>query len=166
MDRSAANHYPAMEVDAIAALQLPAAPDAVWSTVSQLEAALRVIRDWEFEYRSAHGWAKPRLGTGYWVRDNLELLLIAIRGKPPAPAPGTQLPSLIEAPQGEHSAKPPAFAEYIERMPCQSSKCSRADRRGQDGPHGATKPTRDRLMAAARSAIDSGSGFRSSASVP
>jgi N6-adenosine-specific RNA methylase IME4 len=32
------------------------------------------------------------------------------------PAPGTQFPSVIRAPLGEHSAKPAAFAEMIEEM--------------------------------------------------
>jgi N6-adenosine-specific RNA methylase IME4 len=119
LDRSADNHYPTMPIEQLAALPLPAARDCVlylWTTVSQLDNALNLIRGWEFTYRSAHGWAKPRLGTGYWVRDNLELLLIATRGHPIAPAPGQQLPALMEAEQGPHSAKPEIFAAMIERM--------------------------------------------------
>lgn len=73
------------------------------------------LQGW-FTYKSLHGWAKPRLGTGYWVRDNLELLLIAVRGRPVAPAPGFQFPALIEAGQGAHSTKPDSFSEMIERL--------------------------------------------------
>ena len=42
------------------------------------------------------------------------LLLIGTRGKIPAPAPGTQWPSVIEAPVEAHSAKPEVFYELIE----------------------------------------------------
>jgi hypothetical protein len=45
-----------------------------------LDAAQNLIRQRTCEYRSAHVWAKPDLGTGYWVRDNVELPLIATRG--------------------------------------------------------------------------------------
>ena len=119
MDRTAENHYPTMSVDALAALPLPAADDCVlflWVTMAMLAPAMRLIEVWGFTHKSGHGWAKPRPGTGYWVRDNLELLLIATRGQPVAPAPGEQLPALIEAPQGPHSEKPAAFAEMIERL--------------------------------------------------
>jgi len=50
------------------------------------------------------------------VRENLELLLIASRGNPVAPAPGQQFPSLIVTPRGEPSEKPELFAEMIERL--------------------------------------------------
>ena len=38
-----------------------------------------------------------------------------MRGKIPAPAPGTQWDCVIDAPVGEHSAKPECFLEMIER---------------------------------------------------
>jgi N6-adenosine-specific RNA methylase IME4 len=56
---------------------------------------------------------KDRIGTGYWVRNKHELLLIGTRGQIPAPAPGTQWPSAVEAPIGKHSEKP-VFHELIE----------------------------------------------------
>lgn len=94
LDRAADNHYPTMTRDALAALELPAAKDCVflWTTVVQLENAMRLIEQWGFEYKSAHGWAKPDLGTGYRVRENLELLLIATRGTVLAPTPERAVP--------------------------------------------------------------------------
>ena len=116
LDRAADNHYPTMTLAALTALQLPAAENCVlylWSMVAQLANALRLIEGWGFQYKSARGWTKPDLGTGYWVRENLELLLIATRGAVPAPAPGEQFAGAIERPRGEHSAKPDIFAEII-----------------------------------------------------
>jgi N6-adenosine-specific RNA methylase IME4 len=34
----------------------------------------------------------------------------------PVPAPGEQLPQVVEAPRGRHSEKPEAFAKMIERL--------------------------------------------------
>jgi N6-adenosine-specific RNA methylase IME4 len=68
----------------------------------------------DFAYKSGVAWAKDHVGTGYWVRNKHELLLIGTRGSVPAPAPGTQWPSLIEAPAGRHSEKPAVFYEIIE----------------------------------------------------
>ena len=116
MDRHAANHYPVMSLEQLFELKLPAAKDCVlylWAPIPHFANALRLIEHWGFEYKSAHGWPKPDLGTGYWARENFELLLVATRGEIPAPAPGQQFPSWIEVPRGEHSEKPDVFAEMI-----------------------------------------------------
>jgi len=68
-----------------------------------------------FKYVSQFVWIKPGIGTGYWVRDKHELLLIGIRGKIPAPAMGEQFPSAIEAPKGKHSEKPDFQYEIAEK---------------------------------------------------
>jgi N6-adenosine-specific RNA methylase IME4 len=118
-DRAADNHYPTMPLDELKALHLPAAKHCVlflWTTISQLYNAMQLLEAWGFTYKSAHIWAKPKIGTGRLVRDNAELLLWATCGKPVAPAPGTQLPCLLEAPQGRHSEKPEVFAEHIEKL--------------------------------------------------
>jgi N6-adenosine-specific RNA methylase IME4 len=62
-------------------------------------------------------WVKDRIGTGYWFRNQHELLLVGTRGaKVPAPAPGEQYSSAIDGAVAEHSRKPAAFAEMIEEM--------------------------------------------------
>jgi N6-adenosine-specific RNA methylase IME4 len=119
MDRAADNHYPTSALEQICALDVPsiAAPDCalfLWSTAPMQREAFMVMDAWGFEYRSQFVWIKDRIGTGYWTRNKHEILLIGARGDIPAPAPGTQFPSAIEAPVGEHSAKPDAFAELIE----------------------------------------------------
>jgi len=121
MDRAADNHYPTI---ALPALLFPdsglipiAAEDCVlflWSTVPMLPQALQLMADWGFDYRSHFVWAKDKIGTGYWNRNKHELLLIGVHGNIPAPAMGTQWPSLIEAPVGKHSAKPECFLDMID----------------------------------------------------
>ena len=119
MDRAADNHYPTSVTDAIAArpvADIAADPCVLflWATVPMLPQALDVMKAWGFDYRSHIVWVKDRIGTGYWERNRHELLLIGVHGEAPAPAPGTQWQSVIEAPVSEHSAKPEVFLELIE----------------------------------------------------
>jgi len=119
LDRAAENHYPTMPTEDICALAVPAAPDCalfLWATASKLLDALLVVETWGFAYKTQLIWRKPHLGTGYWVRDMHEILLIGTRGDVPAPTPGTQFPSVVEAPRGRHSEKPDVVAEMIARM--------------------------------------------------
>jgi N6-adenosine-specific RNA methylase IME4 len=119
MDRAADNHYPTSDLETIK--QRPvvriAADDCIlflWATVPMLPQALEVMEAWGFDYKSHIAWIKNRIGTGHWFRNKHELLLVGTRGSVPAPAPGTQFPSAIEAPVGAHSAKPERFLELIE----------------------------------------------------
>jgi N6-adenosine-specific RNA methylase IME4 len=143
MDRAADNHYPTQSIGDIATLPVPsiAAKDCVlflWVTVPFLEQSFAVMKAWGFTYKSSYVWVKlgkppsPRPGmsgsrpampgparalspaTGYWNKGAHELLLIGTRGSVPAPAPGTQWVSVIEAAKGAHSVKPPKVLEMIE----------------------------------------------------
>jgi N6-adenosine-specific RNA methylase IME4 len=114
------NHYPTMTVEEIKALDVNsiAANDSVlflWGTVPMLLQALAVMEAWGFAYKSHFVWGKDRIGTGYWSRNQHEVLLVGTRGNVPAPAPGTQFSSLVLAAVGFHSEKPTAFYELIER---------------------------------------------------
>lgn len=119
MDRAADNHYPTMTTDKICAVNIPAAKDAVlflWATQPMLDDALWVMREWGFKYRSHMVWLKSRIGTGYWFRNQHELLLVGTKGDIPAPLPGTQYNSVHSADTGKHSEKPSKFYEIIEDM--------------------------------------------------
>lgn len=121
LDRSAENHYPCSSLETIKNRSVAeiAAPDCVlflWATRPMLPQALDVMAAWGFSYKSCCVWVKDRVGTGYWFRDDAELLLVGTRGDIPAPAPGTQGNAAICAPVAEHSAKPEAFAEMIEAL--------------------------------------------------
>lgn len=119
MDRAADNHYPtsASHVIADRPVEQIAADDCVlflWATVPMLPEALCVMAAWGFEYKSHCIWAKDRIGTGYWFRNQHELLLVGTKGSVPAPAMGTQIASLVDAPVGRHSEKPGIFYDLIE----------------------------------------------------
>ncbi|ATQ70276.1 MULTISPECIES: MT-A70 family methyltransferase [Methylosinus] len=119
MDRAPDNHYPTSDLSTILARDVAsiAAPDCalfLWATAPMLREGLATLVAWGFEYKSHCVWVKDRIGTGYWWRAKHELLLLGVRGDVPAPAMGLQLPSAIEAPVAEHSAKPDVFAELIE----------------------------------------------------
>lgn len=115
---AAEDHYPTMPLADICALDIPATKDAVlflWATSPLLPEAMEVIRAWGFTYKGSMVWDKGS-GTGNWVLNAHELLLIAVRGDIPCPAPSNRPVSVIRAQVGKHSAKPAAFAEAIERM--------------------------------------------------
>ncbi len=119
LDRSPDNHYPTSVTEVIAARPVAdiAAKDCalfLWATVPMLPHALAVMAAWGFDYRSHVVWKKDRMGTGYWFRNFHELLLLGIKGSVPAPAPGDQWGSMLEAAVSEHSEKPNCFHAMIE----------------------------------------------------
>lgn len=120
MDRAADNHYPTSSLDVIKARPVAsiAADDCVlflWATAPMLPQALEVMAAWGFSYASQIVWVKDRIGTGYWFRNKHEVLLVGTRGSVPAPAMGTQYPSVIDAAVLMHSQKPNDFLEMIEK---------------------------------------------------
>ena len=59
---------------------------------------------------------KDKIGLGFFIRGQHELLLIATRGDMPSPLPANRPPSVIAAPRREHSRKPDEAYELIEGM--------------------------------------------------
>lgn len=126
MDRHAANHYVTAEdcdtaeaiVARIGERFAIAADDCIhlmWVPACFSAIGHRVMELLGFTYVSQFAWIKPGLGTGFWVRDCHELLFIGVKGKIPAPNMGEQFKSAIEAPKGEHSAKPDFQYEIAEK---------------------------------------------------
>ncbi len=96
----------------------------------------------EYLHRSVGGvWAEiGPAGTGYWNADRDELLLIGTRGKPVAPAPGTQGESVWFAARPRdaeskivHSAKPDCCLEWFERHYPSTPKIELNARRARPG---------------------------------
>ena len=126
MDRHASNHYvtakdshtPEQIVErqrermSIAAdncihlMWVPACFSAIGHKVMELQG---------YTYVSQFAWIKPSIGTGFWVRDRHELLLIGVKGNIPCPAMGDQFESAIPAPKGAHSEKPDFQYEIAEK---------------------------------------------------
>ena len=88
----------------------------LWATVPMLPDALASWSAWGFKYKSHCIWTKDKIGTGYWFRNKHELLLIGTKGSIPAPLPGTQAISVIDAPVKDHSRKPIIFRSMIEGL--------------------------------------------------
>ena len=119
-NRSIENHYPTMTLEEICDLPVPkiAADSAIlylWATAPKLAECFQVIDAWGFTYRTNIVWVKDKIGMGYHARSQHELLLIAKRGQLPPPAPHDRVSSVVYADRGEHSEKPDAFYELIER---------------------------------------------------
>jgi N6-adenosine-specific RNA methylase IME4 len=121
---SADNHYPTLTYDEIKAFRygdrpIPdiAARDSLlfmWATPANLVLALDVVAAWGFEYRSHLVWVKDKAGTGFYARQQHEPLLVCVRGQPPMPL---VIPSsVISAPRGIHSGKPPKARLLLETM--------------------------------------------------
>lgn len=117
--RNARRHYDCITVEEIAAMPVAdmAAPSALllmWITVPFAHRADEVVRAWGFRSKSQLVWPKRRIGTGYWARNQHELVVIATRGRFPCPRPALFPSSIIPGDQREHSRKPEWVAEQID----------------------------------------------------
>lgn len=115
------NHYGTQSLEDICALPVSeCASEAstlfLWATAPKLEDAFAVVQAWGFRYRTNLVWVKDRVGMGYYVRNQHELLLIARRGDAPLPMDSEHISSVLDARRGTHSAKPEAVRALIERM--------------------------------------------------
>ena len=109
--RNAMRHYDCMTIPDICAMPVAeiAARDALllmWVTVPFAELAFSVVKAWDFACKSQLVWPKQRIATGYWARNQHELLYICRRGKFPCLRPALFPTSLIAGKQGVHSRKP------------------------------------------------------------
>lgn len=137
-NRSIENHYPTMTLEEICALPVDglATEDAVlflWATAPKLAECMTVIEAWGFTYRTCMVWVKDKIGMGYHVRNQHEILLIAKRGEIPPPPPSARPSSVLSAARDEHSAKPPEFYLLIEQMYPDLSRIELFSRVGREG---------------------------------
>jgi N6-adenosine-specific RNA methylase IME4 len=132
--RSAERHYRTMPIGEIKALPVAdlAAEHAVlflWIVQPRLHQALEIISAWGFTFKTvAFAWIKTtrdaslveldgsglHWGMGYWTRANIELCLLATRGKPKRADKGVH--QVVIAPVSEHSRKPDKVQVAIEQL--------------------------------------------------
>ena len=118
------NQYPTMALDDICAMPVGdiAIDNAVlflWATMPKLEEALRVVNAWGFSYRTAIAWDKVRMGQGIYTRQQVELLLICIKGEMYSPESdfSKDFRSLVTIERSNtHSEKPYEFYDIIEGL--------------------------------------------------
>lgn len=125
---SAESHYRTMSTsdlcNYLSLINLQVADNSVlflWVTNPLIEDAMQVISAWGFQYKTNLVWVKTELkkpGTGFYVRGRHELLFICTRGSftPLDPAVSPPIGSVIESPVREHSRKPEASYDIIERL--------------------------------------------------
>lgn len=123
--RTAAEHYPVMDIDALCKLPVKAhaLPNSVlflWVTSPMLmdnPGPRELIEAWGFTYKSSIVWDKVRHNFGHYVAVHHEFLLICTRGSclPDNPVP---MPDSVQVfkQQGEHSEKPEEFRKLIDRL--------------------------------------------------
>ena len=121
MDRAADNHYPTMSLEELVALDVPSivAKNAVlfmWATGPHLRQAFTVLEAWGFEYKTILTWDKMVAGTGKWLLNQTEHLLICTKGDVPAPGSELIISSLYRAKKGKHSAKPERILNWIDLL--------------------------------------------------
>jgi N6-adenosine-specific RNA methylase IME4 len=136
--RAAAEHYPTMTMNEICALPVSnLATDAaalfLWTTAPHLQESFQALAAWGFEYKTNAVWVKDKIGLGFFIRGQHELMLIATRGDMPSPLPANRPPSVITAPRREHSRKPDEAYEMIERMYRQLPKIELFARQARPG---------------------------------
>ena len=115
--RSAAIHYPTMNLEAIKDLPVEQLADRdctlfLWVTFPNLRESFEVIRSWGFTFKTvAFVWIKQNRkseslfwGMGYWTRANAEICLLATKGSPKRQSAGVH--QVIISHVEEHSKKP------------------------------------------------------------
>jgi N6-adenosine-specific RNA methylase IME4 len=115
-------YYPLMSIEAICRLRVAeiATDDAflfLWCPASFIQDEARdVILAWDFRFKTHGVWEKDaEFGTGYYFRMQHEDLLLGARPKTPKHFVDRAISSVIHAPRGEHSEKPPEVHHMIER---------------------------------------------------
>ncbi|MCA0421919.1 MAG: hypothetical protein LCH61_01120 [Proteobacteria bacterium] len=124
--RNPRRHYQTMRLEEIEAIPVKemCAKDALllmWVTVPFAELSLRVVNAWGFRYKSQLVWPKGRIGTGYYARNEHELVSICRRGKF-ALNRAIFPTSIIPGARREHSRKPDWVHEQIEAKFPEASK--------------------------------------------
>lgn len=121
----AANHYALMNVEELKKINIQRITEDnavlfMWATFPMIKEALETIKNWGFNYRTtAFVWVKKNKkadtnfwGCGYYTRSNVEICLIATKGKI-LERKSHAIHQIIESPVEKHSKKPDIVREKI-----------------------------------------------------
>ena len=122
----AKNHYDLVSTKDLGKLEVNKISDKdavmfMWATLPMIEDALELIKSWGFKYRTTgFVWVKKNKkatttnfwGGGYYTRSNVELCLIATKGKI-LERKTRSIHQIIEEPVSRHSEKPSIVREKI-----------------------------------------------------
>lgn len=86
----------------------------LWATVPLLPQALEVLQAWGFQYKTKLTWDKKAITTGFWFRNQVEDLLMGIKGK--VKPFGCQKANIFQCMYGRHSQKPDYFRNLISEV--------------------------------------------------
>lgn len=109
--------YPTMNLEQIKKIKLPEAEDCVlflWTTHAFLKDSFEILEYWGYNYKATLVWDKVKMGLGRTIRMQVEFCLIAIKGNPIIS--GSSERDIITEARREHSRKPEAFYEMVDRM--------------------------------------------------
>jgi N6-adenosine-specific RNA methylase IME4 len=109
--------YPTMTVDQISKIELPIAEDCVlflWTTHAFLRDSFELLDQWGFKYKATLVWDKVKMGLGRTIRMQVEFCLIGVKGNPIIN--GSSERDIITEARREHSRKPEAFYQMVDRM--------------------------------------------------
>lgn len=127
--------YPTMSIEEISAMDIPLADDAfvfLWTTQKFLPSAFQILQAWELTYRFTMVWHKNGGIQPYnCAQFNCEFILVGSKGNPIF----TDLKAFntaFNAPRQEHSVKPDAFYELVDRV-TQKPRLDMFSRREIDG---------------------------------
>jgi N6-adenosine-specific RNA methylase IME4 len=94
----------------------------LWSPNALLAEALNIMKAWGFTYKTNIVWYKVRKdggpdgrGVGFYFRNVTELLLFGIKGKIRTLGPGRRQVNILTSRKQEHSRKPDAVYDLIQR---------------------------------------------------
>jgi N6-adenosine-specific RNA methylase IME4 len=116
----AENHYATMSIEELCALPVGdlAEDDAVlflWVTSPFLEDAFRIIKAWDFKYKTSFIWDKVKHNYGHYNSVRHELLLVCTRGSCVPDVP-TLYDSVQTIERQKHSKKPEEFRKIIDTL--------------------------------------------------
>ncbi len=118
--------YPTMELQEIIDLPIASLSAAqshlyLWVPNALLTEGLRVMKAWDFTYKSNIVWFKVRKdggpdgrGMGFYFRNVTELVLFGIRGSMRTLKPGRTQVNMLATRKREHSRKPDEIYDIIE----------------------------------------------------